>query len=223
MMETLETVDETGEPMAPDPVPQPDDAADGSPEDSDATDRSFDPAPAPEQPRIDRALGLRLKAQREKMERQHEPDRQLSRAVRSRYSGLTDPDILARMEAPPDSPAALAKRLLRESEALEREFPGFDPEEFVGSHGEAARLLKAGAPLRDVYRLCNLEGLLGEARAQGEREAAERIRARNHRLPSPTRSASGGPITLNVSQMSDEEFAAIEEWVRRGQRVRLDE
>lgn len=225
MTEALEPVEAMeGEPMDPAPRPLPDDAAEDM-----TDDRAEDPiggedAAAPEQPRIDRALGLRLRAQREKLERRYAPDRLLSQAVRQHYAGLEDPDILARMAADaPDSPGALARRLLDQSRELEEEVPGFDAAEFVTRHPEAARLLRAGVPLRDAYRLINLEDLLREARARGEREAAERIRARNHRLPSPTRSASGGPATLNVSQMSDEEFAAIEEWVRRGRRVRLDE
>jgi hypothetical protein len=73
-----------------------------------------------------------------------------------------------------------------------------------------------------VYRLCSMEQLLADAQTRGEREATERIRARNHRVPSPTRTASGGPILMSVANMTDEEFAAIEDWVRRGRRVRLE-
>jgi len=120
---------------------------------------------------------------------------------------------------------AIVSRINDEAPALKAKYPDFDTIAFMKNNMEALTLLRGGTSLERVYMLQNVDKIVAAreaaAKAAGERETAERVKARNDRIPTPTKGTAGVDKGLDVAHMSDEEFARIEESVRRGNYVKL--
>lgn len=183
---------------------------------------------------IDRAFGQRLNRERRKWEREHGQALDFARRMARLYPGSGYADIL-RQVSPPEAPEPenaqaapgegrlkeLARRIAREGGAVREQFPEFDEREFITGDPQGLEKLEAGYSLRDAYVLTRLNDLLEESRKQGESMAAQRIRARNARIPEATRGSAGSMGKVNVAALTDEEFARIERMVSSGQKVRL--
>lgn len=189
---------------------------------------------------IDRAIGERLRRERRKWEQRHGEELAFAREMARLYPNSGYEDIL-RLHAgetafcPPDrdktaEPAAetadpaireLAARIARESGEVREQFPEFDARRFITDNPEGVARMRAGYSLRDAYVLTQLDRIVADSRRQGEAMAAQRIRARNARIPETTRGGAAAMGRVDVAALTDEEFARIESMVASGRKVRL--
>lgn len=214
-----------------------DDAAgDADPQDPpllpDDTPEARSDAPAG-QAAIDRAIGERLRRERRKWEQRHGGELAFAREMARLYPNSGYEDILrlhaggaASGPAEPAEPAdsetrELAARIARESGDVLARFPEFDVRRFIEDHPEGVARMRAGYSLRDAYVLTQLDRIVADSRRQGEALAAQRIRARNARIPETTRGGAGAMGRVDVAALTDEEFARIENMVASGRKVRL--
>lgn len=120
---------------------------------------------------------------------------------------------------------ALVAHVIAETPALKAQYPDFDAMVFIRDNPDAVALMRSGVTLDKAYKLTNLDKILAKAtetaKAAGEREAADRIRNRNSRVPTSSKGSSGTMGPLNPADLTDEEMDKIDAQVKAGKRVVL--
>ena len=136
-----------------------------------------------------------------------------------------EPEQIPAGEADAAEYQKMAQQILSEAPALKAVYPGFDPVAFIQKDPNAVLLMKKGLTLKQAYELSNMDAILAAeraaAKAQGEQATVDSIRNRNERVPAPGKGKSGVLGKLDIANMSDADFAKLEEQVRAGRYVKV--
>ncbi|NLG25501.1 MAG: hypothetical protein GX558_09105 [Clostridiales bacterium] len=120
---------------------------------------------------------------------------------------------LAQTRARDEARAQFVRSLLKQEEAVRREHPDFDLARAIEQSPAFRALILAGEPVGRALDYLRPD----EAMARAEQRVAERIRRRSL-APRPIVSANGR-AGAGVADMSDAQLRAIDEKLKRGERV----
>lgn len=184
---------------------------------------------------VDAVIGKRLAQEREKLQRRYADAIALEQAMGdlklaegiavllARAHGIDENCILEGMLNTQTQEEAVEyarnhmrkKRLAKAEESI----PGFSASEAMKNPAFRA-LMEAGEPVERAYAYCHWEEELNQARAQAQQDTLRSIRERRTR-PQALRTPSGGGDYADAANLPDAVMRAIDERLKRGERVRL--
>lgn len=112
--------------------------------------------------------------------------------------------------------------LNRQAEAVKMQYPGFDVGAELRDNQQFGELVRRGIDMLTAYQVTHQDEILAATRERVEQQTLEKVRTKQKR---PAENGTGGdggtPIARDVSKLSRNEFAELEQRVLRGERIVL--